>query len=313
MQKLREMATDPHAGIKYAELRQELKNYKQQIANYEEQGVNTPEMQEMKVRAERVSELEVALKDAQEKISMYDYQSTPDYQQVIQAPFQAIMNDAKAIEGAREIPEGAVMNAISAANPEQQEAAIQELMQNYQVTRRDEMKMYQMADAAVALRAKEQSLQSTAQERMQGFKEQQEAQSAYQREQETSLYRKTLRDTFQQYEGSVNAFLDAEGKNKPEWNDALKQSENLDFRDVELQAISAYALTAAPVLAKENKQLASEVAKLNVLLKRHQAATPPAPNSTQSQTPAAKPSANADAGLSLSDSLGRRLAAAGIT
>jgi hypothetical protein len=312
MELIKEMSSDPHAGIKFAKLRGELKEMKAAVAQFEEGVMATPEMMEVKARAERVSELEVALNEAHERLSMVDFQSTPDYQQEIQAPFMNMMNDAKAIEESRGMPEGAIMNAIAATDPSRQEQAIQEIMENYNVSRREELRMYQMADASLNLRAREQELQRSATDRLSAYQERQQAQQAYQSEQEKAVYRKTLHDTFKQYEGSVNSFLDDEGKSNEEWQEAIKQSENLDFRDPELQAIGAYALAAAPALAKENRELASEVSKLKVLLNRHKAATPPAPNSTATATPTSKPNPNVDTELSLADSLGRRMAAAGL-
>ena len=301
-------AADPQAGKKWAELRMKVKESERAMEMMKTEGVNTPEMQEIKARSERLSDLETKLQDTESKLAMFDFQASPEYQAEIQAPYQAIQNNAKGIETAASIPEGEILKAISVSDRATQDANIQNLLDNYDVPRRDENNIFNMANDMLNLTAKDAQLRETASERLSESREQAAAREAYIAEEERASYRNELKNTFKQYEGKVGAFIDAEGNNNAEWNQAMKDSEDLDFKgDPEIQALGAYALTTVPHLMKQNESYATEIAKLKTIVNRQKSVKPPSMGEVTGAK--LKPNARVKQKMSFSDSIGARLSA----
>ena len=299
-------AADPQAGKKWAELRFENKQAKLDMAKMQAEGVNTPEMQEIKARSERLSDMETKLQETESKLAMFDFQSSPEYQAEIQAPYQAIQNNAKGIETSASIPEGEIIKAISVSDRATQDANIQNLIDSYDIPRRDENNIFNMANDMLNLTAKDAELRETASERLSESREQATAREAYIAEEERASYRNELKNTFKQYEGKVGAFIDAEGNNNAEWTQAMKDSEDLDFKgDPEIQALGAYALTTVPHLMKQNEGYAAEIAKLKTIVNRQKSVKPPSVGEVTGAK--LKPNARVKAKMSFSDAIEARL------
>jgi len=309
-----EMSADPYAGIKFAKLRGELKAEKALSAELESGAVNTPEMQDLKLKADRVAEMEVSLKTAEDKLAMFDFTSTPEYQTNVSAPLNDVRAMAASIEKGAGIPDGSIMTALTSGDRAKQNSNIDQIIDEFSLSRREQSEVFGMAHSLDQLHTLDASMREGAQERMAQASERQISEDAYQAEQQSSLYRKTLNDTFSQYEGKVGVFVDSEGNNTSEWNDAIASSQDLDFKDVELQALGAYALAVAPALQTQNSELAAEVSKLKTLLGRHRSASPQAAV-TGASSPNAAPARSQrgrNTAQGLSDSLGRRLVEAGL-
>jgi hypothetical protein len=300
---------DPNMGKAFAAAKYETKQAKADLAAAQAEGISTPEMQEVTARAERLSGVEVELKAAQDKLALFDFQTTPEYKQEIEAPYQALAASSGNIETAASIPEGAILKAISVGDKATQDANIQQLSDNYNISPRDLNTIYNNADSMLNITSKDAELRTTAQERLSESRSQAEAREAYVSEQEQGAYRTSLRDTFKDYEGKIGAFLNDDGSNNEKWDAAIKDSESLDFKgDPEIQSLGAFALTAVPHLMEQNNAFSAEIAKLKALQGRNNAAAPPsATNTSTVNTPKATPKA----GVSFSDAIGARIAAGG--
>jgi hypothetical protein len=124
-------------------------------------------------------------------------------------------------------------------------------------------------------------------------------------EQEQSVYRDHVNNSFSEYEGKIGAFLNEDGTNNEDWSKAIADSHDLDFKnDPEIQGLGAFALTAVPHLMRQNSDFSSEIAKLRALVNRNKAVSPPSVSKTAASPPAS-PSFNSN--MSLSDALGERM------
>jgi len=306
-----EMQNSPHGGAAFQKVRAQLKETRQELESLREGAAELPEVVELKAKAERLSHVETELEQAKNQLALHDFRTTPDYQKAVVAPYTAIAADAKTISETHSIPEGSIMAAVSIDDRARQDSAISEIVNEFGLSRRDEMTLYEMANGVGSIKAREAEMSKDAQSRLQEHSEQEAQRQAYMKEQERASYRSNLRNVFKEYETAIPAFIGEDGEVKPEYTEAMKSVEDLDFKDTELQALSAYALSVSPVLAKENQELASEVSKLNALLSRHRSVSPSKPTSASGgkQT---KSSGNAKRGMSISDSLGARMREAGI-
>ena len=310
MEQFKEANLDPNQGKAFAKVKYEAREAKQALADLQANAINTPEMQDIAAKAARVSEVEVALKAAQDQLALFDFQTTPEYKREIEAPYHAIYRETQNIETTASIPEGAIMKAISVGDRATQDANIQNLLDSYNINARDQNTIYNKANDMLNLTARDASLRETAQERLGESRAQQEARDAYMVEQQKSVYRESVQNTFKDYEGQIEAFLNPDGSNNDAWDDAIKNSEGLDFSgDAEIQGLGAFALSAVPHLMEQNTAMASEIAKYKALASRTKAVAPPSPSRTAS---AASPKVSATSrNMSMSDSLGAKLRAAG--
>lgn len=305
LSEIKELYENPNQGLKWAEIRGENKSLKEENAQLKSGSMTTPEMQEISAKAERVAQVEVALKEAQDKLALFDFQATPEYRNQIEIPYQNIASTASNIEASASIPEGSILKAISAGDKATQDANIQNLVDSYNISPRDVNTIFNKADEMLNLTHFESNLRSTAQERLSESRAQQEARDAYMSEQAQSVYRDHVNNSFSEYEGQIGAFLNEDGTNNEDWSKAISDSHNLDFKnDPEIQGLGAFALTAVPHLMRQNSEFSSEIAKLRALVNRNKAVSPPSVSKTAA-SPSASPSFNSN--MSLSDALGERM------
>lgn len=308
VEEFKKAGLDPNMGKAFASTKYDLKMERAENARLKAEGVNTPEMKDLAAKAQRVSEVEVELKAAQDKLALFDFQTTPEYKKEIEAPFQAISSVAHNIETAASMPEGSILKAISVGDKATQDANIQNLVDSYNIAPRDVNTIFNKADDMLALTAKDAELRTTAQERLGESRAQQEAREAYQAEQEKSVYRDSVHNTFKEYEGQIGAFLNDDGTNNEAWKEAIKDSESYDFKgDPELQGLGAFALSAVPHLMEQNNKFSAEIAKLKALVNRSKSVKPPSVSRTASSGGGGKSATNPT--MSLSDALGARLRA----
>jgi hypothetical protein len=286
-EKIADMENDPHPGIKFAELRKELKERDAEIERIKAEGVNTDEMQALKLKAERNEQLEARLKEMEDRLSVVDFESTPEFAAQVLTPFEEIGTLAETIEKTNDLEKDTVLNAVISGDQAAQSAAIERLVDEHSLTRRDETRLYQMADQVLHINAKRDALETQASERLQQLREMEVTQQAQTLEQQKSQLRNTVEKTFERYEGRLPGFVTEDGKPNEAWSKMRSEALEVDLSDVGDQAHAIFAANALPSVLEQVSSLSAELKEKNALIKRMTNAKP------QVSTPTAPPTKSA--------------------
>lgn len=273
-EKVAEMATDAHPGIKFAELRQELKEAKQALQERQGEVENTEEVQKLKLQAERTETLEAEISELRKQLSIADYSTTPEYKEQVEKPINDLQSLADMIEKTNSIPEGSIYRAVSMADQVSQNKAIESLVEEFDLNRREEVRLYNMADDLVKVQNTQEHLKKQAETRMSELNEMQVSQTTEQREQQEREIRNQLKSTFERYNGKLPGFIDDEGMPNDTWKDLEKVSMDSSISSVEDEAHAIFAANALPYILDHVKDLSTQIKEKNVLLARYTKAKP---------------------------------------
>lgn len=291
-EKIADMENDPHPGIKFAELRQDLKKAQAEIETLKTEGVNTEEMQQLKLQAERSEALEKELKDLQQHLSVVDYQTTREYKNTVERPLNGIKSYSAEMEKANKIPEGLVMQAVTMSDETSQNRAIEGIVEQYELNKREETRLYKMADEYIQVNAIKADLAEKAQDRMNELNEMQVSEQTAAREQQQRELSQTLNSTFDKYEGKLPGFVTDDGQPTETWKELHKITMDSSIGSVEDEAHAIFAANALPYMLDHIKDISTQLKEKNVLLARY---TKAKPTKEVSATPVEKPAANDNA------------------
>ena len=284
--KIADMQNDPHPGIKYAELRKELKERETELQRIKTEGFNSDEVQSLKLKAEKNDVLSSRLKELEDRLSVVDFESTPEFERQVLTPFDEVTTLANTIEQANELDKDAVLNAVISGDQAVQSAAIERLVDEHSLNRRDETRLYQMADQVLHINSKRDALESQATDRLAQLKEMEVTQQAQTLEQQKTQLRSTVESTFERYEGRLPGFVTEDGKPNDAWAKMRSEAMEVDLSDVNDQAHAIFAANALPSVLEQVSELAAQLKEKNSLLQRMTKAkpkvsTPTAPPSTK--------------------------------
>lgn len=272
--KITDMENDPHPGIKFAELRQQLKEKEQELATIKSEGVNTDEMQQFKLKAEKSDQLESRLKDLESRLSVVDFESTPEFARQVLEPFEEVAVLSETIEKANSLDKDAILNAVVNTDEAGQSAAIERLVEEHNLSRRDETRVYKMADKVLHINAKRDNLEQQATERLEELKQMEVTQEAQTMEQQRTKLRESVKSTFERYEGRLPGFVTDDGKPNEAWTKMQSEALDVDLSDYDDQAHAIFAANALPSVLEQVSSLSKELKEKNLLLSRMTKAKP---------------------------------------
>ncbi|MBT8449773.1 MAG: hypothetical protein KJO69_08790, partial [Gammaproteobacteria bacterium] len=272
--KIKEMGTDPHAGIKYKELRDELKAYKQKESEFSQSVESSEEVMQLKAKLESLEEIETQYQEMRNKAAMVDYTQTEEYKQYVDAPFSRMITDATALEEHLGFEENAIMKAIATSDRKTQDRAIEDLTRD--VPPRYAREIEQMASDLLKLYRTEATIKDEAATRLDRYQESETARQAAERERSHAVFKNQVGKTFERYQTKIPSLLDDQGNPISDYNDMLGKAEAIDFDDldVESRGFAAMAAVTMPHLVSSYKQMQVKLKEANTLISAMKASNP---------------------------------------
>lgn len=272
--KIAEMESDPHPGIKFAELRTQLKEAQQLAESYKENATQSEEYQTLKLQAERSEQLESQLQELQQQLNVVEYSATPEYKSQVEKPMEDMRNLSGIIEQGNSIAEGDVYRAVTMSDQTSQNRAIEALVEQHDLSKRDEVRLYAMADDVIKVNATQEHLKTIAETRMSELNEMEVSASAEASEKQNKAVANALASTIDRYAGKMPGFIDNEGNPNDTWKQLEATTRDSSIASVDDEAHAIFAANALPHMLDHIKDLSSQLKDKNVLLSRYTKAKP---------------------------------------
>lgn len=272
--KIAEMESDPHPGIKFAELRTQLKEAQQLAESYKENATQSEEYQTLKLQAERTEQLESQLQELQQQLNVVEYRATPEYKSQVEKPLEDMRNLSGVIEQGNSIAEGDVYRAVTMSDQTSQNRAIEALVEQHDLSKRDEVRLYAMADDVIKVNATQEHLKTIAETRMSELNEMEVSASAEASEKQNKAVANALASTIDRYAGKMPGFIDNEGNPNDTWKQLEATTRDSSIASVDDEAHAIFAANALPHMLDHIKDLSSQLKDKNVLLSRYTKAKP---------------------------------------
>ena len=272
--KIAEMESDPHPGIKFAELRTQLKEAQQLAEGYKENATQSEEYQTLKLQAERTEQLESQLQELQQQLNVVEYRATPEYKSQVEKPLEDMRNLSGVIEQGNSIAEGDVYRAVTMSDQTSQNRAIEALVEQHDLSKRDEVRLYAMADDVIKVNATQEHLKTIAETRMSELNEMEVSASAEASEKQNKAVANALASTIDRYAGKMPGFIDNEGNPNDTWKQLEATTRDSSIASVDDEAHAIFAANALPHMLDHIKDLSSQLKDKNVLLSRYTKAKP---------------------------------------
>lgn len=272
--KIAEMESDPHPGIKFAELRTQLKEAQQLAESYKENATQSEEYQTLKLQAERTEQLESQLQELQQQLNVVEYRATPEYKSQVEKPMEDMRNLSGVIEQGNSIAEGDVYRAVTMSDQTSQNRAIEALVEQHDLSKRDEVRLYAMADDVIKVNATQEHLKTIAETRMSELNEMEVSASAEASEKQNKAVANALASTIDRYAGKMPGFIDNEGNPNDTWKQLEATTRDSSIASVDDEAHAIFAANALPHMLDHIKDLSSQLKDKNVLLSRYTKAKP---------------------------------------
>ena len=110
---IKDLYDDPKPGVRFAELKRELKDAKVEMERLRTETPETEEVVQLRAQAAASANIQADLDAAKERLNLIDYESTPEYEQQIVQPFNDLSTAAKHIDEANGLDAGTTLAAIS--------------------------------------------------------------------------------------------------------------------------------------------------------------------------------------------------------
>ena len=272
--KIAEMDSDAHPGIKFAELRTQLKEAQQQAESYKENAAQSEEFQTLKLQAERSEQLESQLQELQQQLNVVEYRATPEYKAQVEKPLEDMRNLSGIIEQGNSIAEGDVYRAVTMSDQTSQNRAIEALVEQHDLSKRDEVRLYAMADDVIKVNATQDHLKTIAETRMSELNEMEVSANAEASEKQSRAVANALSGTLDRYAGKMPGFIDNEGNPNDVWKQVEATTKDSSIASVDDEAHAIFAANALPHMLDHIKDLSSQLKDKNVLLSRYTKAKP---------------------------------------
>lgn len=272
--KIKEMDTDSHHGIKFSELRNELKELQNEVQNYKDQSTQTEEFQGMKLKAERADNLETELRELQRQLSVVEYKATPEYKTQVEKPRNDLRELSEIIEKSNSIESGEVYRAVNMSDQTSQNRAIDALVEQHELSRRDETRMYAMADDIIKVNATDEHLKGVADKRMGELNEMEVTATAEADAKTQKQVDDAISQTLNRYEGKLPGFVTEDGLANDIWEQVAQTTKDSSIGSPQDEAHAIFAANAMPHMLDHIKHLSSQLKDKNVLLSRYTKAKP---------------------------------------
>lgn len=272
--KIDEMDTDAHPGIKFRELRNELKEAQQALELARNEATETEEVQALKLKAEESDTLKSELEELKKQLSVVEYRSTSEYKNQVETPMSELRSLSQVIEEGNSIDKGEVYRAVTMSDQTSQNRAIEAIVDRYELSKRDEVRLYSMADDVIKVNATEDHLKEVAQTRMGELNEMKVSETAEADAKQQRAVDNAINSTLGRFEGQLPGFMTEDGKANDVWNEVAKTTKDSSIASVEDEAHAIFAANAMPHLLDHIGDLTSQLKDKNVLLSRYTKAKP---------------------------------------
>jgi hypothetical protein len=274
--KLDEMQHDPHPGIKYKELRDELKGLKQELKDAQDGVSNSEEVQKLRLQAEQAEKFQTEAAELRSTLALNDYKRTDEYDTLVRKPLEEGKVLAATIEKDNGLPEGSVFNAIAHGSTETKRQLIEKLAEDGNLSMWDQTRIYQMADRHIQITATDTSLKGTAEERMSELNSMQVSQATAANEEQSKALSGGVEQTFARYEGKLPGFVTDDGLPTDAFNQLKTEAAATQLNTIEDASFAIFAATLLPEILKTNKDMSAQLAAKNKQLAKYGGATPTA-------------------------------------
>ncbi len=280
---IQDLYDDPKAGIRFVELKQELKNAKSQIEEMKEGSLNSPEVQELRARASVADELKGELDSALQRLSQIDYESTPEYEQAIVAPYNELEVAASQIDSANGLEEGTTLKAIAHSDQGTQDSAIESLERS--LSARSAARVNTLADQYLILNQKANVAREQAQQRMKEHSENQITLQSENAEKANIDYRSNVGQVFEKYKGKLPGFVSDEGDINEAYSAAEKAALAMDYNKMDESTVAqaVFASKVLPELVSQLQQAQSELLNQKQMTRRLSSSKPSLSSSPKGQ------------------------------
>ena len=273
-QKLEEMKNDPHQGIKYKELRMDLKEARAENARLKQEGVNSEEMEALKAENELLKSNAEEFDKLKKDQAFLDYKKTPEYESNISAPFRTIEATLRSLAESNEIDAEQLIKELDTPNRADQNAVLDKYAGD--MNERDRYTLTRVCDDITVTYGREQAMKEEATDRLKDYEERQVSDQAVRHQQLKMEYGKSVEDTYKTYASKISVLVDNDGTESDLYNNSLEKAKSFDWNSEsdDTKAWAAMAGAILPDLVKNNSTLAHEVTQLKAQLSRYKSSTP---------------------------------------
>jgi hypothetical protein len=271
---LAKMATDPHPGVAFKKLREQLKEAKALSSAAASSQEDSEAMTQLRAEVELYKSQAAEVTELKSKVALNDYTATPEYEQNISQPFQDISSLAAILEGANSLDEGAIIKAIADKDIGRQNSAIEALV--HKVDDRTRVQIYNMADKMTTLYLREDTIRENAAARLSDYNDKQATQTAVQQEQRAAEFGSAVESTFSDFESKVPSLLSDTGERSAEYAPLMEKAKALDFEslDDKSKGFAAMAAVTLPKIVADYNKMRTALAEKESLLGQYRGATP---------------------------------------
>lgn len=274
-QKLKEMETDKHPGIKYKELRGELKELKKALKEAGSAQVVPEDYESLKAQVASYKEMETQFQELKQEAALTNYKHTPEYENEVMKPFAAIQESAALIEQAAGLEKGSIIKAIGNSDRNKQDVAIEALSENSSVTKRDISTINRLADEMNILYGKENYIAKNAEQRMAEYQERQTSEQAVQAEKSQQQFAQEVSGIFSQFENKIPTLIE-DGQKSEKYSSMLSKAQAINFSNLsdDQAAFAAMASVLLPTVVSQLKETKQKVKDLEGLNDQYRGASP---------------------------------------
>jgi hypothetical protein len=274
--KLEKMKFDPHPGIEFKRVRDEVKSLKQQLREAQDGISSSEEVQKLRLQAEQSETYKTEAADLRSTLALNDYKRTDEYDTLVRKPMEEAKVMAKRIEEDNGLPEGSVLNIVKHGDAKTQDQLIEKLVEDGGLNRRAEINIYNMAQRHVQVSATDAALKGTAEERMSELNSMQVSKETAANEEQSKALSGGVEQTFARYEGKLPGFVTDEGLPTDQFNDLKSEAASTQLNTIEDASFAIFAATLLPEVLKTNKAMSEEIATKNRQLAKYGGAAPSA-------------------------------------
>lgn len=240
-----------------------------------EQGISaSAEYESLKIKAERAEKLNEELTQAQQRLHLLDYKTTPDYKSQVDVPRQSIFELAAVIEKNNSIEPGVVTRALQMTDTNQQSDAISAIATEYGLNDIEKQRLLISVDDLIKIDAVESNLTTQAEVRLKELTQSQISEQSFAQEKAERELTQTINSTFEKFEGRIPGFITADGLPNNAWEELKATSLDSSITTVSDQAHAIFCANALPTVLDSYKELAAQLKEKNVLLSRYTKAKP---------------------------------------
>lgn len=250
----------PEAKLKWGELRKELKEERSKAYELERKLSEVMSQDASAELERRLSEVNAKVSKYEEELAVARIERTEEYQRVVTRPLQAIMDTTAAIAEKYKVDPEAFYDAFAETDVAKQSARLGELVKD--MSERDRIALYRMADDSVQVFAKSEELQKNASRALAEVEAREVASKKAAEQRLAADTRQSVRKVFELLETRLPAVEGLDLKVIQE--EALKEGP-VAAAPVDHQA---YSMVAGVLLPKLVKALAAKEAQLKELSKQ---------------------------------------------